>query len=158
MLTAAQETTLAAAIKANADCAAWLPTRIDSEIAAYYNGASTFVVWRSSIPVEEYREAIVWTEVDALTTGSKYRIWEWMTGDFTLPIEPSKANVRAGLADCWASNTTTRANLLAIAKRNATKAERLFVTGTGTTATPGTLGWEGTLSVDDVSRALNNNP
>jgi hypothetical protein len=72
----------------------------------------------------------------------------------TAPIDFSRLNVRQGLQDCWASNTTTRASLLVVAKRTATRAEKLFSTGTGTTATPATLGFEGSLSPDDIVSAL----
>jgi len=34
----------------------------------------------------------------------------------------------------------------------------VFATGTGTTATPGTLGYEGEVTSEDVGRALNDNP
>ena len=160
MLTTAQQTTLAAAIRADTDPAvvAALDIRNDVALAELYNAASTYIVWKTNLQPSEYREAIIWTEVDALTTGSKYRIWEWLTMDMTAPIDASKTNVRQGIADCWASNTTTRGNLLAIAKRPATKAEKLFVTGTGTSASPGILGWEGILSYTDIGVALGANP
>ena len=159
-MTPEQLTILAAAIRADTDPAviAALDIRNDVLLAELYNAATTFIVWRTNIPPSEYREAITWTEVDALTTGSKYRIWEWLTMNMTAPIDASKTNVRQGLADCWASNSTTRANLLTIAKRAATKAERLFATGTGTTATPGVLGWEGTVTYTDIGIALGANP
>jgi hypothetical protein len=159
-MTPAQLTTLAAAIRADTDPAvvAALDIRNDVLLQDLYNAASTFIVWRSTIPVEEYRNAITWTEVDALTTGSKYRIWEWMTGNMTLPLESGKSSVRTGLADCWGVSTTTRAALLTLAKRPATKAEKLFVTGTGTTATPGALGWEGRVTYTTVGIALGANP
>ena len=159
MLTAAQQTTLAAAIRADTDPAvvAALDIRNDVLLAELYNAASTFYVWRTAIPVDEYRDALVWTEVDGLTAG-KARIWEWVTGQMTLPLQAHKTAVRQGLADCWASNTTTRPQLLAIAKRLASKAEKLFATGTGTEASPGLLGWEGTLTYTDIGIALGANP
>jgi hypothetical protein len=160
MLTAAQQTTLAAAIRADTDPAvvAALDIRNDVLLAELYNAATTFVVWRTNVGPAEYRDAITWTEVDALTTGSKFRIWEWLTMSMTATIDFSRLSVRQGLQDCWASNTTTRTNLLAIAKRAASKAEKLFATGTGTSASPGTLGWEGTLSYTDIGVALGANP
>jgi hypothetical protein len=159
MLTAAQQTTLAQAIRADTNQAVIdaLEIRNDVLLAELYNAATTFVVWRTNLSPAEYREAIVWTEVDALTVG-KARIWEWVTQQMTAPIDASKVNVRQGLMDCWASNTTTRTQLTAAAKRAASKAEKLFATGTGTTATPGTLGWEGTLSYTDIGLALGANP
>ena len=159
MLTTEQRTTLAAALRADTDpdVVAALAIRNDTELTRLYNLPSTFVVWRTNVPVNEYRDALTWTEVDGLTTG-KARIWEWVTGQMTLPLQANKLAVRQGLADCWAANSTTRASLLAVAKRFATKTEALFTTGTGTTATPGDLVAEGTLTTEDVGRALNDNP
>lgn len=42
----------------------------------------------------------------------------------------------------------------AVITRAATRAERLFVTGTGTANTPGALTWEGPLTDTDISAAL----
>ena len=158
-LSETQRTTLAAHIRANTDqdVIDALAVRNDSELTRLYNLASTFYVWRTSITPAEYRDAIVWTEVDGLTTG-KARIWEWITQNMTMAINTSSANVRQGLADAFAQNTTTRPNLLAIAKRFATVAESIFSTGTGTSGNPGTLGFEGTITTEDVGRALNDNP
>lgn len=158
-LTEAQRTTLAAHIRANTDpnVVAALGIRNDTEMTRLYNLNSTFYVWRTSVPPEEYREAMTWTEVDGLTAG-KARIWDWITQGMTAAINTSKLNVRQGLSDAWAANTTTRANLLVIAKRFATVAEQIFASGTGTVGTPGTLGFEGTITTEDVGRALNDNP
>lgn len=157
-LTAAQETALAAAIRADTDpeVITALGIRNDVGLAELYNADSIFVTWRSRIDPDEYREQVDWTEVDNLTIG-KARIWEWLTQGMTQSLNASKSNVRAGLNNCW-NNTTTKDNLLAIATRYATKCEALFATGSGTTLNPGTLVYEGKLSHYDVSRALNNNP
>jgi hypothetical protein len=157
MLTTAQLTTLKAAINAETD-ATFVNYRNQGATGAMANWLNeptspAWIVWRSDLSPDMYREAIVWTEVDALTAG-KARIWEWLTQSMTAAINAGSANVRQGLMDCWASNTTTRTQLTAAAKRTATKAEKLFSTGTGTTATPATLGWEGMLSADDIVRAL----
>jgi hypothetical protein len=148
-------TTLAAAIRASTDpdVVAALAIRNDVGLADLYNRDSTFVVWRSAVPPEEYREAIVWADCDALSA-AKARSWEWLTGAMTLPLDTTKANVRAGLADVWPVGTT-RTQLLAACKRYATQAEALFATGSGTSGTPGTLVWEGMLGHWDVSEALN---
>jgi len=120
-----------------------------------YNEPSTFTVWRSTIEVDEYRTAIVWTEVsDVAMTVAKARIWEWMTSNMSLPLYVASAPVRTGLADCWGATTVTRANLLAMAKRYANKVEVLYATGTGTVAIPGNLVWEGPSTFDIVQYAL----
>ena len=156
MLTTVQLATLKAAILADPMLSAMWTAGNPAAIALAFNEPATpsFYVWRTSVSPSEYREAIVWTEVDALTTGSKYRIWEWLTADMTLPIDASKLNVRQGLSDCWASNTTTRPNLLAIAKRLANRIEKLLATGTGSNASPATMGYEGTLTWQDINEAM----
>ena len=152
-MTPEQLAALAAHIRASTDplVVEALAIRNDTELARLYNLASAFVVWRSSIPVEEYRDALEWTEVDTLTVG-KARAWEWITGTMQLPLESGKAAVRDGLAEVWAANTTTRANLLAIAKRQATVCESIYLTGVAPTYD---LGWEGTVTITEIGRALN---
>jgi len=156
MLTDAQLATLAAAIAADTDPEVIdaLAIRNDTLLAQIYNGPSTFVVWRTNVPVDEYRDALTWTEVDTMTAG-KARIWEWITGDMQLPLEPHKDAIRQGLADTWGSNTTTRPALIAVSKRFATLCEALFCTGTGTDATPGLLTFEGPVTIQDIGAALN---
>jgi len=122
-----------------------------------YNLASTFYVWRTAVTPAEYRAAIVWSEVDTLNAGAA-RIWEWVTSNMTETLNGADANIRQGIADAFGPSTTTRANLLAAAKRFATKAESLFATGTGSEASPGTLVFEGNITTEDVGRALNDNP
>lgn len=155
-MTDAQQQTIAAHIRANTDPAvvAALAQRNDTALADHYNSASSFVVWRTSIRPDEYRDAIVWTAVDGLTAG-KARIWDWITAGMTLPIDASKTNVRQGIADAWGATSATGIALTALAKRAASRAENLYTTGIGTNAIPGLLGWEGPLHYNDVSDALN---
>lgn len=156
VLTDAQQQTLAAHIRANTDPAvvSALAQRNDVALADRYNAPSSFIIWRTSVYPQEYREAVVWTSVDGLTAG-KARIWDWITAGMTLPIDASKTNVRQGIADAWGGSSATGVALTALAKRPASRAENLFTTGTGTTANPGLLTWEGPLHYNDVSDALN---
>lgn len=158
-LTKEQRTTLAAHIRASSDPAvvAALAIRDDTTMTALYNADSSFIVWRESISPEEYRDKMVWTEVDGLQVG-KARIWEWITQNMTMPIDASKDNVRAGLAEVFPSNQTTRGQLLSIAKEPASLAESIFATGTGTEASPGVRTFVGSITIEDVGRALNDNP
>ena len=155
MLTDTQLAVFSAALAAetDADLVALRDAGNTGGVAAWYNEDSSFWVWRTSVPVGEYRDALTWTEVDLLTAG-KARIWEWLTGLMTLPLQPSKQAVRQGLADCWASNSATRPALIAISKRLATRGEEIFATGTGTEATPGDLVFEGSITNEDVIKAL----
>ena len=147
----AQYQALKTAALADQTAASYIATGNDQALADWFNAVdAAYYVWRTSIQPTEYREAVVWTEVDALTVG-KARIWEWITQTMTMPIDASKTNVRQGIADCWASNTTTRANLLTAAKRNATRAEKLLATGAGTSGSPSVMGYEGNLSAAEAS-------
>ena len=108
----------------------------------------TFVVWRTSVPVDDIiNNGFVWTAVDSLTVG-KARIWDWMRAPGS--INPSKANVRQGLQDAFG---TSQPNIAQHLKREANRAERLFATGTGTTAAPGLMTFEGALTYQDVELA-----
>jgi hypothetical protein len=157
MLTPAQLTTLKAAILAESDATfvGYRDQGATGLMAQWFNSPASpaWTVWRTDVQPDEYRDAITWTEVDALTAG-KARIWDWLTQQMSAPINFGRLNVRQGLQDCWASNTTTRANLLAIAKRAATRAEKLFSTGTGSAASPATMTVEGSISPDDIVNAL----
>jgi len=153
-----QRATLAAHIKANADLdvAAALAQRNDTELTRLYNLDSGFTVWREAVQPEEYREALVWTEIDALPAG-KARIWEWITQGMTVSFDATKDNVRKGLADAFDGNMTTRGQMLAVAKELATVNQSIFATGTGTNADPGVRVATGPLTILDVGRALNEN-
>ena len=159
MLNETQLITLAADIRASADQAVIdaLAIRNDTELTRLYNLDSTFIIWREALPVDEYREAMVWTEVDGLQVG-KARIWEWITQNMTLPIDATKANVRAGLGEVFPANQVTRGQLLTIAKEFCSIAEEIYVTGTGTVADPGVRVFVGLITTTDIGRALNENP
>jgi hypothetical protein len=120
-------------------------------IAEALNLDSTFIVWRTSVAVADIMaNGFVWTEVDALTNG-KARIWDWMSrlGE----INPSKANVRQGLRDCFGNTSGTYTGMLPHLKRAASRVEKVLATGTGTDANPGTLTFEGDISYQDVELA-----
>jgi hypothetical protein len=69
-------------------------------------------------------------------------------------VNPSLANVRQAFADIFSGGTApapaNRTHLLAIARRQATRAERLFATGTVSTATPGFFTFEGAVTTNDL--------
>ena len=99
------------------------------------------------------RNGMDWTQVDNLTVG-KARIWDWMTRLGT--FDPSKLNIRAGIDAAWvgtAAMLAVRATVYTHCKRAATRAEKLFSSGTGTTASPATMAFEGYLTYADVSAA-----
>lgn len=158
-LTAAQKTTLKTSIDASEFAGSPNTNAQNALIAAAYNLAASpgFTAWRTSVSqIEIMANGFDWVRVDNLSVG-KARIWEWMFG-VTGAINPSKANVRAGIAEAWkgtAQDLAVQAAVLAHCKRLATRMERLFATGTGSVADPGTLTFEGTVAMVDVEEARN---
>jgi hypothetical protein len=125
-------------------------------IAEAFNlqAAPAFVVWRSSVTrAEILQNGFDWTRLDNLSVG-KARVWSDIFVDGT--INPSKTNVRTGIESVWvgtAQDLAVRAAVYIHCKRNATRAEKLFATGTGSDAVPATMGFEGAVSSDDVQQA-----
>jgi len=164
MLTPAQETTLAAAIRADTDplVIAALAMRNDVGLAELYNAASTFIVWRKNIPTSEIASVDpIYVAIANLTTGNQTRM------QLFLDLNPNSYSATAGIDAMFldlfsgalgGQGQATRDGLQALNRRAATKCEALFATGTGTTVDPGNLVVEVTLYHGDISRALNNNP
>lgn len=115
------------------------------------------IVWKSLVQLEEITSnGFDWVRVDNLAVG-KARIWEWMFGSEDRSINPSKANVRAGIEEVWkgtAADLAVRATVLQHCKRGTSRIESLFAVGTGTDASPATMGFEGQLTEMDISYAV----
>ena len=119
------------------------------------NASPDYFVWRSSVSVNEITQATSfdWTRVDNLSVG-KARIWDWMTRLGT--FNPSNANIRAGIDATWvgtSADLTVRAAVCAVCYRKANRLEKLFATGSGSSATPSIMSLEGTITVDEVQQA-----
>jgi hypothetical protein len=165
-LTPAQLTALKAAIAADPALAAQ-PGNSDGAdaIADALNlpAVPDFWVWRSVVPEREILEG---TSPDATTfnwvgngfvgrTVQELLAWQVIFGQ-SRAINASLANVRAAFGDILSGTgnaAANRAHLLAVARRKATRAEKLLATGTGSTAAPAVLGFEGKLGYPDVDAA-----
>lgn len=137
------------------------------DIAAAMNLAAAldFWVWRTAVPKNEFTNN---TSVDGTTftwvgngfitrSAGEQTAWSQIFNG-TNQVNPSLANVRQAFADIFSGTGNAAANrthLSAIARRKATRAEKLLSTGTGTTVAPGTMGYEGSVSYDDVLAARN---
>ena len=156
-LTSAQLVTLKAAIAAetNPTLVAARTAGATGAMADWYNLASTFVVWKTSVPVAQVGNAMDSVEVAGLTTANTNRL-QVMAAYAGVAFNPSVANVRAGFDSVFsgAGGVNTRAALLALWKRFATNAEKLFATGNGADATPGALVFEGNVRNEDIVAAL----
>jgi len=167
MLTDSQVVTLRAAILAEAD-AAFVEMRTNGAtgaMAAWLNqDAPGFYVWKTRVTEQEITsltssDATVWSWPAYIArTEAERNGWARMFNG-TYSINPSLAQVRTGIADIFSGSANNapaqRAHLLAMGKRLATRAEKLFATGTGTSAVPATMGMEGQVGEYDVIRALN---
>ena len=155
---AAQLATFKADIEANADgtVVAALAAGDSGAIAAWYNldASPDWTVWRSSLTSAELQKETVWTELIGRSQGERdtYRILL-----ANASVDPSDANIRQAFTDIFSGvgGAATRTALLVAAKRLATNAEKLFSTGTGSNAVPAILGYEGSVSYQDVGQALN---
>lgn len=155
MLTPAQLQTLKAAILAETTPAfvALRQANDETGMAAWYNTAGTFVAWKSSVTIAATGAVFNGTEWAGMTSANHTRLQT--VAQYLATYNPGIADIRAMFNDIWSSGgTNTRAALLALWKRFATRGERVFATGTGTDAAPGSLTFEGTISAQDISDAL----
>jgi hypothetical protein len=157
-LTPEQLATLAADIAADPVLSS-LPHTSDGafEVAAAYNleAEPAFYVWRTSVSAQEWRAAIVGgggaTQLDALTASKRDSLL-WAVND---TLNPSVAAIRAALDDFCGSQNTLKAAIAAVEKRTANRIEKLCAIGTGSSASPATLSFEGQVSYQDIMAAWN---
>jgi len=132
-------------------------------MADWFNAASVpaFIVWKTKVSQDEIMQnGFDWVRVDNLSVG-KARIWEWLFDNAEAAINPSKMNVRLGIDEVWKgtqSDLNVRAAVYAHCKRPATRGERLFATGAGSTETPGDLVYVGAIRDTDVGNAMQLEP
>lgn len=157
MIDTAQATALRTAALAEPSIAQAIANGDDSSVANWFNTASTFIVWKTALQETEIlqSDAFNFSLIDGLTAGKRD---EWTHFLFREgKCNPSKANIRAGFLDIWsgtAAKTAVYNAIIDLSKRAATNAEKALATGTGTTASPGLLTFEGRISTNDVSSIL----
>jgi hypothetical protein len=156
MLTTAQLQTLKAAILAETD-AGFVTAReqgATGEMAAFYNvGATpTFYVWRSNYTPQDIAKAIDngITQLDGLTASKRDSLLWWAERSHDMTLAQSQAAVN----DLCGSQNTLKAALTDGGKRALLKGERLFATGAGSLAAPGSAGYEGNIRNEDIVLAL----
>ena len=168
-LSVEQLTTLKAAIFAETDAAiiaARTPaTRDDRVISAFYNQktAPPFYVYRSILSRHEILTGtsddgttFAWTAGAYITRSQGERDAFREMFNSTGSVNPSLTSIRAAFSDIFSGTggASNRAHITAMSRRPVTKVERLFATGTGSKAAPGTAGFEGEIRSDDISLAL----
>lgn len=157
MMTESQLQALAGAIRSSVDAevVAALAIRNDSRLVELYNAPSGRVVWKTSVHKNEVGKAFVASALAAITAGNNDKLANFAAWNET--VEPHRADQRAFFDDIFsvAAGATTRAALNALWRRMTTRAENIFAVGTETEVSPATLGWEGMVSLNDISDALN---
>lgn len=125
-----------------------------SAVAALYNltAVPDHWVWRTRITAREVRDSVVWTEYIGRSVGEKAAFEMMMTDG---EINGASPNIRSGITDIFsgASAATTRNNLTALAKRLASRFEKLFAVGTGSNAAPATMAVEGPIDYHHIVEA-----
>lgn len=170
-LTVAQKTTLKNAIAANTNVSgvagAYVATPINQipnnsdgneAIAGWYSvtASPAFIVWRTLVALGEVGKTFNASELAGLTSLNTQRLQN-LAAWLEMGVNPSLADVRQFFDDIFsgAGGVNTRAALLTLWKRSALRVEQIFATGTGSTASPATMGYEGVLSAGDVEAARN---
>ena len=156
-LTPAQQAVLKADILADPVLAGWAATgAMAQEIAEAYNAAATpaWYVWRTAVTADEWRDAILngggAAQLDNLTVSKRDSLLWACSG----VLDTSKSQVRDALKNFCGSQNQLKAALAAIQKRTATRAEKLFSTGTGSAGSPATMTFSGSINYQDVEAAL----
>ena len=153
-LSTTQLPTLKTAILAETD-PAFVQLRINGEtgaMASFYNEATTFYTWQSNYSADQIATAIDKgiTQLDALT-GSKRDSLLWWAGR---AHDMRNAQAQAAVNDLCGSQNTLKGAVLDGGKRVLLKGEKLYSSGMGTLASPGSTTYEGTISNEDVVNAL----
>lgn len=151
-LTPEQIIALRAAVLADQTALALYNVGDRAGLADYYNGPASpdFWVWRTSVGEHEITrdvspDATTWSWTAFIGRSQGERDGYTRMFNTSLTVNPSLPNVRAGFQDIFsgASGAAQRAHLLAMFRRKTNRVERVFVSGTGSTANPGNLGYEG---------------
>lgn len=137
-------------------------------VAAWYNlvASPDFWVWRTSVTKAEFVQGTSvdgttfnWTGAGFITRSQGERdAWRELFNG-TESCNPSLPNVRQAFQDIFSGGTApapaNRTHLAAVGRRKATNAEQVFATGTGSTASPAVMGFEGAVQFQEVQDAWN---
>lgn len=157
MLTNTQKTTLAAALRAETNQGVIDAVAISNItfLVEWCNGESATDAWNTAVSGSQLFEYTDVTKFDGLTAG-KRDAWRLML-DFS-PIDMSRAKNRRAVQDVWGN--TDSVPILQDMRRKATRGEAYLggSSATTNTVTALKLNYVGSLSIDDIATALNENP
>lgn len=168
-LTLSQKQTLRAAIEADSALLALAQANEYSQLAAALNANASpdFWAWKTRLPKHDLTDKV---SPDATTFD-----WGTQAGNFiarsqgerdcwrelwntSLTCDPSNQRVRDAMANIFsgtgAGAVNNRTHFLSMARRLVNRMERVFATGTGSTASPGDFVVEGTLAAQEMASIL----
>lgn len=163
-LTVEQKSILKTAALAEPSISSCITGGDDVCVTAWFNTASTFIAWRTSVSQVEYQTredlgtSFNWSGTGGFISRTQGERDAWRTMFQSGSIDPSKANVITAFNDIFSGSGAVavgnRAHLLAVSKRAATNAEKALATGTGTDGSPGKMTFTGNISLNDTASIL----
>ena len=151
-MTPEQKEILKAALIADTSIPALKAAHDTQGIADYLCEPSTFIVTKTSLSRHEILTGIsdegttfTWTGGAYITRSQGERDAFREIFNSTGTVNPSLASIQAAFADIFSGTggAVNRTHITAMSKRRANRLEKIFATGTGTLASPGTLVVEG---------------
>lgn len=156
--TPAQLTTLKTFANANQEAAGYITAGNDSALTAWFNTLSAYVAWRTDVSrADIYHrtspDATTWNWTTYKNQGvAEQNAWVQMfMGDIA---NFALLNLRAGVSAIFTGSAQANAqrdHCLAMGKRVCRRVEQALAVGTGTSADPGTMSFEGAISTDDAA-------
>jgi len=126
------------------------------EVAKAYNelASPAFTVWKVNVSITQIGDNLVATELAGLSTLNSTRL-QTIAVFSSDGVNPSLSDRRAFFDDVFSGSggALTRAKLLTLWKRLATRAEKLFSIGTGTDSSPASTTFMGAVSLSEVQAA-----
>ena len=109
-------------------------------------------IWRKNYTPDLISDAIDAgiTQLDGLAASKRDSLLWWANRQH----DASLAATQAAINDLCGSQNTLKNAVLDGGKRKVTRGEKLYATGTGSLASPGSPGFEGTLTESDIGAAL----
>ena len=157
-MTPEQDVVLAAAINADTDQRVIDALLINDmgSIANVYNEKASpdFWVYRTNVNADEVRREVRLADIAAMTATNKDRVLSFFT--LREEFDGSNADTRDAFTDALggAAGANSRNAIALLWTETARKAEKLFAVGAGSTGSPATRGFVGTLSSYDIAHAL----
>ena len=143
----------------------WWNAGDDTTLAQFYQQPASpdFWVWKTAVSKDELVNSVGpegttfnWSGNGFITrSAGEQAAWEQIFS-VSGTVDASKANVRQAFQDIFSGTgnaADNRTHLAAVARRRATYGEALYATGTGSTASPATLTFEGVISATDVGQS-----